>query len=356
MACKNTDVGYKLIDDSADVAEALAEIRSNDLLALDCEGVNLGRTGALTLLTIASPTKVYLFDVKQLGKAVFDDGLRDVLEDKTKEKLMFDCRRDADSLHHLFNVQLSGVLDIQLLDVMHRREAPLAGASTSTSGGVESVYGLLRCVELYIADKEMIDKKKKGQLQFECNKDIWKSRPLSDDLINYCCVDTSALFPLYEALKGDGKDLELRRLRVSSERYADVLRALPMRPPEMFENHALLPLYIIPDKGSGGFPFPTTKCVGCQRLFPRSDFSKTQLRKSVQKCRVCKEVKRRSDVQMNREANWSRDDHEYLYYSSSDNFDNYGYFGGNDSDNYGYYGGNDSDNYGYCGGDSDDGW
>jgi len=85
---------YTLIDDKKGVASALTEIKSKNRLALDCEGVNLGRSGTLTVLILATTSKVFIFDILKLEKEVFDEGLRDVLEDETKEKLMFDCRQD----------------------------------------------------------------------------------------------------------------------------------------------------------------------------------------------------------------------------------------------------------------------
>ncbi|XP_069105852.1 piRNA biogenesis protein EXD1-like [Argopecten irradians] len=322
---KVTEDSCKIVEEMADVPDALAEIRVHDLLAVDCEGVNLGRSGELTVLTIAIPNKTFIFDVLKLGKHVFDDGLRDVLEDKNTEKLMFDCRRDADSLYHQFQVNISGVLDLQLLEVMHRRK-PGTSLVKSASGSrrstrtddVESIYGFLRCMELYLSDKEIIKKKKQGQDLLECDKDIWKTRPLTDLLKTYCCIDTTELFSLYEKLKAD--DDSLSRLRIASSRYADCLRSMSVRTNGIYENHAYLPLDIIPDEGSTSFPFASTKCVGCHRLFPRDEFSKTQLKNGEQKCRVCKKVKLKADVQNNREADWMRDDcTPELYYSSDEN-------------------------------------
>jgi hypothetical protein len=52
---------------------------------------------------------------------VFDQGFCSLLVNKSIASLMFDCREDADTLEHLHNVRLDGVLDIQLLEVMRRR-------------------------------------------------------------------------------------------------------------------------------------------------------------------------------------------------------------------------------------------
>ena len=52
---------------------------------------------------------------------VFDQGFCSLLVNKSIACLMFDCREDVDTLEHLHNVRLDGVLDIQLLEVMRRR-------------------------------------------------------------------------------------------------------------------------------------------------------------------------------------------------------------------------------------------
>ena len=48
--------------------------------------------------------------------------LQSILESTTQEKLMFDCRGQSDALWHQFQVKLAGVLGLQLLEVLYRRE------------------------------------------------------------------------------------------------------------------------------------------------------------------------------------------------------------------------------------------
>ena len=96
-----------------------------------------------------------------------------------------------------------------------------------------------------------------------------------------------------------------------------------MRSFDSYETNAYLPLDIIPDKGSLGFAPANTTCTRCHRLFPREEFSVTQLSKGEQKCRVCNEIKRLADVQKNREDNWERnywDEMEYFGGDSDDDF------------------------------------
>jgi ribonuclease D len=80
----------------------------NKIIAVDCEAVNLGRNGRLCLVQVATATKPYLFgtlillfcpfllltlkDIIEGGPALFDGGLRQLLEDNNIVKVMHDCR------------------------------------------------------------------------------------------------------------------------------------------------------------------------------------------------------------------------------------------------------------------------
>ncbi|XP_021372172.1 piRNA biogenesis protein EXD1-like [Mizuhopecten yessoensis] len=306
---------HTLIEDKGNLTSALSEIKSQKLLAVDCEGVHLSRLGELTLLTIATKAEVFIFDIQKLGQAAFDNGLREVLEDNSIEKLMFDCRQDSDSLWHQFKVKIAGVLDIQLLEIMFRRDNFPSPQRTYKSyrrsamiDDVENVYGYSSCVKLYLDDDDMIAKIIKGR---QMNDEIAKRRPLHEVLVQHCVADVSGFFLLYEKLKQS--DADLPRLRVASKRYADIWRGKEDRSFDEYEFTALLPLEIIPEIGTLGFPAATTKCTICDRMFPREEFSRNQLQNGTQKCRVCKKVKLRID-----NRNWAGSDSEdELFFSQS---------------------------------------
>ena len=330
MACENAnDYDYRLVDDETGLKDVLSELKGklaerNTFLAVDCEGDSLSRKGALTIITVATEEKAYIFDVLKLGQLVFSSGLGEILEDKSHEKLTFDCRQDSDALWHQFKVKLNGVLDLQLLEVIYRRENPTASSTVNTlklsnsnkRGGrrnrrsqrtdeVERINGFGRCIELYLQDEKLTKIKDKGKELLMKDDEVWTKRPLTDDLIQYCVVDTMAMFRLYNKMK-DVNGGEKARLRVASEKYVDLYRGKAERSFDDYETNAYLPLDIIPDKGTLDFPAANTACTRCHRQFPREEFSITQLGKGEQKCRVCKEIKRWDDVQQNREDNWER--------------------------------------------------
>ena len=319
MACKNAEYyNYKLVDDESDLQDAISELKrkvedQNTLIAVDCEGVSLSRKGALTIITVATEDLVYIFDVLKLGRIIFSSGLGEILADKFREKLMFDCRQDSDALWHQFHVKLAGVLDLQLLEVIYRRETASAKTRFSTrnrrsqrtrrTGEVENINGFRRCIELYVKDEKLVKVKDKGKEWIKEDEKVWRKRPLTDALIKYCVVDTMGMFKLFDKMKAVNEG-ERARLRVASEKYADMYRGKTKRSFDEYESNAFLPLDIIPAKGTLNFSPTSTKCTGCRRRFPQEEFSAAELRKGEQKCRVCKEVKRRADVKMRREAQW----------------------------------------------------
>jgi hypothetical protein len=84
-------------------------------IAIDIEGVNLGRTGRISIIQIATDRKeVFLFDITTLGVKAFNHGLRNILQSNRIQKMIFDCRQDCDALYHLYKVRLNSVHDCQV--------------------------------------------------------------------------------------------------------------------------------------------------------------------------------------------------------------------------------------------------
>ena len=269
----------------------------------------------------------------QLGQLVFTSGLGEILEDKSREKLMFDCRQDSDALWHQFSIKLTGVLDLQLLEIIYRRvKNPATTPRFSSKNNrrnfrnrrsqrtdeVENIYGFRHCIEEYVEDEKLIKIKDEGSTLLKYDRKVWTKRPLPDALIQYCVVDTMGMFKLYNELKKETEG-ELACLRVASQRYADMYRGKTERSYDGYETNAYLPLDIIPVKGTLDFPYPDTECTRCHRRFPREEFSITQLRNGEQKCRVCKEIKREKDIDKERERlAREADDHVYIPEGMSD--------------------------------------
>ena len=77
-----------LIKDTKDpmFSNAVEQLRQTRTIAVSLEGQFLGRLGKLSLICFATPEKVYMFDVVDLGNSCFDMGLRQILEDSDIQK------------------------------------------------------------------------------------------------------------------------------------------------------------------------------------------------------------------------------------------------------------------------------
>jgi len=195
--------------DSASGIEALracAEaLRAAAVVAVDCEGVLMSRTGPVTVLQCATKEVIYLIDVQDLGSDAFgargSGGVRDVLESPDILKLMFDCRMDSDALFHQFDVRLEHVLDVQLLDVAARR---------SLGKLIDRVPGIAKCAGTHLTSAETAvadDLKVRVKKMYSVEEStLWATRPLTDDVRRYAALDVWLLIRLHAKMKNDFRE------------------------------------------------------------------------------------------------------------------------------------------------------
>jgi len=145
--------------------------------------------------------KVHLIDVTTLGKDAFDgtgsDGrsLRDILESSEIIKVFFDIRNDSDALYSLYNVQVRGIWDLQLMELASRNFQK------------RCVNGLAKCMERdsRIGNEgktEWRRGKERGHDLFEPTRGgsyaVFDQRPLSAEVENYCTQDVAFMPHLCE--------------------------------------------------------------------------------------------------------------------------------------------------------------
>ena len=182
--------------------QCVLELKRAKVIAYDCEGVRLSRTGKITLLQIAIPKKIFLIDVMTIGgKEVFTDGgLKDIIESEEILKLAYDVRMDSDALFHQHDVVLKNVLDLQLLDIAIRRAA---------GGIVEHLPSLSKTVSRRLTNAEILvceDLKKRVKNMYTSveDGDLWARRPLIDDARRYAALDVWVLMKLDQAMRPNG--------------------------------------------------------------------------------------------------------------------------------------------------------
>lgn len=156
-------------------------------VALDCEGVRLGRFGRLCLMQLAAPGgRYYMLDALRPGVA---EGLAPLLESRRVVKVMHDCREDSAALFHQHGVLLRAVLDTQAVSIVLQRLAGRPPHQVSMSElmrtrlGVEEDPGV-------------------GDVKFAMTRDdrLWAKRPLSSQLVRYALNGVTHLLPLRIAM------------------------------------------------------------------------------------------------------------------------------------------------------------
>ncbi|XP_077984697.1 piRNA biogenesis protein EXD1-like [Glandiceps talaboti] len=80
---KEYNVDYTLIDTADHVYRAaIGCIKQQKFIAVNMEGVLIGRRGKICIVQVATRQHVYLFDILQLGFACFNQGLGEIFESK----------------------------------------------------------------------------------------------------------------------------------------------------------------------------------------------------------------------------------------------------------------------------------
>ncbi|KYF46479.1 3'-5' exonuclease domain-containing protein, partial [Toxoplasma gondii ARI] len=162
---------------------------SRQLVALDCEGVTLGRFGRVCTVQLATPTHTLLLDALKPGVVGGNRKLKDVLESPHIVKVCHDCREDASALLHQHTIRLRNVFDTQVAHQIwsEQKEDALFQASLSE---------LFRSF-LNLRDGGM---SKQAKSAMEADPSVWCQRPLPTDLLRYAVFGVSHLLDLAHVL------------------------------------------------------------------------------------------------------------------------------------------------------------
>jgi len=168
------------------------------IVALDIEGVDLGRDGVISLVQLAVPDKCFLLDMLPMPDASLVSWLRCILESKSVLKIIHDCRMDSDALKHCLGIDLTNVHD----------------TSAWHSVRDQGLNTVLVCNGL----KPNVQR---DSNVYANNHAFWATRPLTSKMIEWASGDVASMFDLYRGqTKKDlffGNDL--------SEQYINMARA-----------------------------------------------------------------------------------------------------------------------------------
>eukprot|EP00754_Rhynchopus_humris_P019716 Rhum_TRINITY_DN14654_c2_g1::Rhum_TRINITY_DN14654_c2_g1_i1::g.106276::m.106276/K18740/EXD1, EGL; exonuclease 3'-5' domain-containing protein 1 len=266
------------------------------VIAVDCEGANFGRAGSLETVQLATRDAVAIVDVARIGAAPCAAALRRLLEDDSVEKLMWDCRVDADVLRHLLGVRLRGVVDLQLADALyapdaHRRQGRLYLKKYSHT--LRQVRGLKRCLAAHAADPALNEllEHKSGIVMDDVD---WTVRPFAPPVLAYAAADVVCLLRLAPLLRPEARSVQEGKLREASRRYSEVLASMATQTPESLSfNHNIIPLSVVRSDAAVGTKGKVKACRGCLAATAEK-YRKVHCQECNGYCFVCQELFHRS--------------------------------------------------------------
>ncbi|KAL3270732.1 hypothetical protein HHI36_021257 [Cryptolaemus montrouzieri] len=177
------------------------------VVGFDCEGINLGVKGLLTLIQIATMSGFsYVFDLISCPRMI-EYGLKKLLESPDVVKITHDCRNDSVNLYNQYGIILRCVFDTQAA------HAVLTYQETGRPVYKARCVALNALCEYYGAPVNPM----KDQLKniYRRDQKYWSRRPLTKDMVLYASADALSLvnekiyYPMCKAIKEENRELFL---------------------------------------------------------------------------------------------------------------------------------------------------
>ena len=217
----------RLISSDDDLTYFIDQIKGIQSISFDLEGVNLSRLGPITVASVGIKSSdealtVFIFDMLTRDASLLHNikaVLKAILENVRIEKIVHDCRQDADALLHQEGITLMNVFDTSVYDI-HISKA-IVDESLPPRSNLNEVLGKYDCSPNLSRDSTRY-KTELGGLHY------WEVRPLTIDMIESAAQDVSELFQLKRNMMIDMtiKNLSVLTIITESQKAIDEFRAL----------------------------------------------------------------------------------------------------------------------------------
>lgn len=197
-------------------------------VTFDTEGVQLSRTGRLTVISISlcKPCSIaFLFDLVSIGTDIFDcknSLMKCLIESKAVEKVTYDCRNDSNALFHQFGVKLCNCLDLQVYQLGINIEG--GWYESQVLQGIDYLKGLKFRSGKYLTIQENRDMWKEPAPHHR-DPEIWGKRPLADTDWQYAANDVHCINRILSGMKHIKLSGDVQhRIKIGSQRYTEFFR------------------------------------------------------------------------------------------------------------------------------------
>ncbi|KAL8107232.1 hypothetical protein AgCh_023880 [Apium graveolens] len=168
------------------------------VIGLDCEGVDLCRSGTLCIMQLAFPDAIYLVDAIQGGEALII-ACKPALESVNITKVIHDCKRDSEALYFQFGIKLHNVVDTQIAySLIEEQEG-----RTRAPDDYISFVGLLADPRYCVLDFNTgVSYLEKEEVRYLLRQDpnFWIYRPLSEQMVRAAADDVRFLLSIYHKM------------------------------------------------------------------------------------------------------------------------------------------------------------
>ncbi|KAE9384412.1 hypothetical protein BT96DRAFT_842256 [Gymnopus androsaceus JB14] len=241
------------------------------IVALDCEGHDLGRSGGtLSLICVRSisPASLNTIVIDVLAFSRGSSSLKRLfalIESESIQKIVFDGRMDFCAFFYEYGVYMKNVLDMQLAYVERR----IARFSHRSPNEVHMLAGMASCLRengITASPKESI------------NHRAWLVRPMGKKHLSYAAHDVELIEAIYNVFHQRG---HIRTsLLEQSQRYITLWSDFQPTTGDVYRSNAFLPLEVLVKNQA----LPQDRmCRGCKRKLSVMSFPSRQ----AKMCFVC---------------------------------------------------------------------